>query len=194
MSKEKLPEAASKLVSGLCCPRCQELQVAALPPNGISPKPGYRCLSCGTRMRGMTGTYLVAVALGALLLSVATGVFRPFGDASADAGIRRLVSAPMGPGSQFFAVPFYLLMVGYAVRELVRPGVAPGFQVWLVTRLLLGASARTHVFRARLLVRWAMFPRRHQMCPQASTVVVLSHLLPCSNKRARKRAWRPQIS
>jgi hypothetical protein len=69
----------------------------------------------------MTGTYVVAVALGLLLLSVAAGIFRPFGDASADAGIRGLVVAPMGPGSGFFAVPFYLIMVGYAIRELARP-------------------------------------------------------------------------
>lgn len=69
----------------------------------------------------MTGTYVAAVLLGLLLLSVAVGIFNPLGDPTADGKIRELVRAPMGSGSVFFAVPFYLFIVGYAVRELARP-------------------------------------------------------------------------
>ena len=122
MVEEKLQEAPAKLVPGLCCPRCQAAQVTALKPNAISPKPGYRCLSCGTRMRGGTATYLVVVVLGVTLLSVAAGALAPFRNSFAEENIRALVRAPMGPGSTFIAIPLYIFLVGYALRELVRPG------------------------------------------------------------------------
>ena len=112
------PEVEPK--PGLCCPRCQAAQVTKLPANGISPHPGYRCLSCGVRMRGMTGTYVFVVILGLALLSVAAGIITPFGDIR-DEKIRELVRAPMGPGSSFFIIPLYLGVVAYAGRELVRP-------------------------------------------------------------------------
>lgn len=117
--KAKSPEVVPE--PGLGCPRCKAAQVAALPANGISPRPGFRCLACGTRMRGMTGTYVVAILLGVGLLSVAAGVLAPYKNVLAVDNIQTLVRAPMGPGSMFFAIPFYLLVVGYSVRELTRP-------------------------------------------------------------------------
>lgn len=51
------------------CPACESYDVVRLPPNAISPKPGYRCGACGLRMRnpGMTVVYLVTLVLGAAL-------------------------------------------------------------------------------------------------------------------------------
>lgn len=115
-------EREPRLEPGLACPRCQAAQVTALRPNGITPKPGYRCLACNTRMRGGTGVYLFAALLGIGLLTVAAGALAPFKDSLAVDNIRSLVLAPMGPGSTFIALPLYLFVVGFSVRELVRPG------------------------------------------------------------------------
>ena len=121
MADEKLAGTEAKLEPGLCCPRCQAPQVSALKPNGISPKPGYRCLACETRMRGSTGIYVVVVLVGLGLLSVAAGALAPFRNSLAVDNIQDLVRAPMGPGSMYIALPLYLFLVGYAVRELTRP-------------------------------------------------------------------------
>ena len=87
-------------------------QVAPLPPNGISRNPGYRCLSCDTRMRGMTGMYIVAIIIGIGLTVLSLGLFRPFGD-ERDASLRGLVSP--------YLIPIFLTPVIFAVRDLRRP-------------------------------------------------------------------------
>jgi hypothetical protein len=69
----------------------------------------------------MTGTYVVVVLLGSALLIVAAGFLAPFKDTIAADNITELVRAPGGPGSTFWAIPLYLFITGYAVRELARP-------------------------------------------------------------------------
>ena len=109
-----------KLVPGISCAKCGETQVVKLKPNGISRNPGFRCLACNTQMRGTTVSYMVVVILGLGLLSVASGLVKPFGDVR-DQQVRDLVLQPMGAGSAFFMIPLYIALVGYSVRELFRP-------------------------------------------------------------------------
>lgn len=111
---------AADIEPGLSCPRCQGAQISKLPPNGVSPHPGYRCLSCGARLRGMTATYVFVVLLGLALLSVAAGIVTIFGD-DRDARVREFVLAPTGTWSSFFVIPLYVILVVYAARELLRP-------------------------------------------------------------------------
>jgi hypothetical protein len=107
-------------VPGLSCPRCQAAQVEELPADGISPHPGYRCGSCGARLRGMTFTYGLAILLGLGLLAVAVGVVTVFGD-DRDATLRGYVRSPMGTWSAFVMIPLYVFLVAYAGRQLLRP-------------------------------------------------------------------------
>lgn len=86
--------------------------MAALPPNGISRNPGYRCLSCQTRMRGMTGMFIVAIVIGTALTLIASGLVLVFHD-ERDASLRGIVT-PM-------FIPIYLIPVIFSVRELFRP-------------------------------------------------------------------------
>ena len=118
---DQVTDAEEKVVEGLCCARCQAARVAALPANGITPKPGYRCLACGARMRGTTGVYLVVVVLGFSLLLVAAGCLAPFKDQIASDNITDLVRTPLGPGTTFIAIPLYLFLTGFSLRELARP-------------------------------------------------------------------------
>src|SRR5262249_36877659 len=99
-------------IAGLACPCCHAAEVAALPPNGISPNPGYRCLSCEARMRGMTGTLIVAIVIGVALILIGAGLVKVFGD-ERDASLRGIVSP--------YFIPIYLIPVIYSVRELFRP-------------------------------------------------------------------------
>jgi len=68
----------------------------------------------------MTFTYGLVILLGLGLLSVATGIVKVFGD-DRDATIRGYVLAPLGTWSSFFVIPLYVLLVAYAVRQLLRP-------------------------------------------------------------------------
>jgi hypothetical protein len=70
-------------------------------------------------MRGMTATYVLVALLGLGLLAVAAGV-AVFGD-DRDEKLRSFVLSPMGAWSGFVLVPLYLLLVAYAVRQLLRP-------------------------------------------------------------------------
>lgn len=114
-----------KAISGLSCPVCCGTEVAQLPPNGISRRPGYRCLSCGARMRGMTGMYVFVIVLGLALSCVAAGLVHVFGDIR-DEKIRDLVRVPAGPWSFGLGFPLYLGLVAYSARELFRPSPRRG--------------------------------------------------------------------
>ena len=70
-------------------------------------------------MRGMTFQFIIAILLGIGLLVVASGRVPIFGD-ERDARITSLVRAPMGPWSAFATIPFYLLVIGYSTRQLLR--------------------------------------------------------------------------
>jgi hypothetical protein len=80
MPGKESPQEQLEPVAGLACPKCQSTEVAELPPNGISPHVGYKCLSCGAKLRGMTGMVLVAILIGLALLAVASGLVPILGD------------------------------------------------------------------------------------------------------------------
>ena len=50
----------------LLCARCREPRVEQLPPDAISPHPGYVCEACGLRMSSSTMffIYLITTILG----------------------------------------------------------------------------------------------------------------------------------
>ncbi|MCZ2343619.1 MAG: hypothetical protein LC104_17775 [Bacteroidales bacterium] len=103
---------ADTVEPGLSCPRCHMVQIAELPANGITPHPGYRCLSCGTRLRGMTATYAFVIVVGVALIAVSAGVVPIFGD-DRDARLRGFLSP--------YLIPLYFIAIAYAVREVLRP-------------------------------------------------------------------------
>lgn len=110
-------------VAGLQCAACKSARVTLAPADGISPHPGYRCLECGARMRGMTFQFVLAILLGIGLLAVASGLVPIFGD-ERDPRIVSLVRSPVGPWSAVFTIPLYLLGIGCFARQLIRP--SPG--------------------------------------------------------------------
>ena len=112
MATENPHAGEVKLEPGLSCPRCVGDQIAARPGNGISRNPGYRCLSCGAKMRGSTAIYLVAIVIGLTLTLISSGLFKVFGD-ERDAMLKGVVSP--------FFIPLYLIAVAYAIRQLLRP-------------------------------------------------------------------------
>lgn len=109
-AERKRPEPEA--IEGLLCPKCQGDEVAELPSNHISPHPGYRCLTCGARLRGMTFTYLLAIALALGMLVWSTGLVEFFG-----AGDER---NPLWR-EYLWAIPLCLLVVGYPVFQLLHP-------------------------------------------------------------------------
>jgi hypothetical protein len=115
------PGSQLQRVSGLACPRCQSAEVAELPPNPISPDRGFTCLACGAKLRGTTAIYLAAIAFSLGLLVVATGMVPMFGDDRDE----KLVKFVRGFGgswvSSLFVIPLYVLVLGFSVRQMLRP-------------------------------------------------------------------------
>jgi hypothetical protein len=93
------------------CPKCDSDRVEELPPNQISPRPGYRCRNCGAKLRDpkMGCVYFVVLALGLVLGAVA---------------LVTLVIAEEDWGAKLGRIGFLgmcLLCSGYAVAQLMRP-------------------------------------------------------------------------
>jgi hypothetical protein len=92
------------------CPRCGSPAVERLPPNQISPRPGYRCRDCGSKLRS-PGTYVVYLVVLLISLSGVVGIgyaMVEFG--GADRPFRMLWLAGVG-----------LVVAGYSAVQLSRP-------------------------------------------------------------------------
>ena len=93
------------------CPKCDSDRVEELPPNQISPRPGYRCRNCGAKLRDpkMGCVYFVVLALALVLGAVA---------------LVTLVIAEEDWGAKLGRIGFLgmcLVCSGYAVAQLMRP-------------------------------------------------------------------------
>src|SRR5262245_27785344 len=93
------------------CPKCKSRRVEALPPNQISPRPGYLCRNCGAKLRDpkMGCVYVVVLALGLVLGAVCLGT---------------ILIVAEDWGAKLGRIGFLgmcLLCSGYAVAQLMRP-------------------------------------------------------------------------
>lgn len=95
------------------CPTCDSPDVVRLPPNNITPHPGYRCNGCGRRLRGpgMFAVYAVTLVLG---LGVAALTAWGLAQGEADREIRIAWLGGVG-----------LVVAGYSVWQLLRPAPRP---------------------------------------------------------------------
>jgi hypothetical protein len=92
------------------CRKCGSAKVEKLPPNGISPRPGYVCKECGAKMRapGMLVPYVVVLVLG---VGVAGLFLSPlFGGGDKELLVQGLWFVGVG-----------LICAGYSLRQIVRP-------------------------------------------------------------------------
>ena len=112
MTTQSEQTADAEVAPGLSCPRCTGDRVSALPANGLSRRPGFRCLECGMQMRGSTSIYVVGAVIGLGLTLVSSGFVRIFGD-ERDGMLQGVVSP--------FFIPLFLIALAYSVRRLLRP-------------------------------------------------------------------------
>ncbi len=92
------------------CPKCGSSQVERLPPSQISPKPGYRCNDCGSKLRspGMYVVYLAILLIG--LTCVVGSIFAMVTLDGTDRPFRVLWLAGAGA-----------VVAGYSAMQLARP-------------------------------------------------------------------------
>lgn len=111
MPEQPQQQPDRELIEGLSCPKCRCPDVERLPSNAVTPHPGYRCVQCGLRMRGMTWTYILVIVLGVALLTVAVGLVKIFSD-DRDGQLQNYV---------LYSLPLSILVVGFSVFQLLKP-------------------------------------------------------------------------
>jgi len=89
------------------CPRCGSPNVARLPADPISPRPGYRCANCGAKLRdrGMLVVYLVVLLIAAGVAAVNVYVM-------AEEGVRLGI---------LVMLTVCMACAGYSLMQLARP-------------------------------------------------------------------------
>ncbi|GIW98020.1 MAG: hypothetical protein KatS3mg111_1353 [Pirellulaceae bacterium] len=98
------------------CARCGSENLEPLPPNSFSRKPGYLCMTCGTKHRGRKSTWMYAGILLLGLLLAAGGIAAFMSEDGNDGRVRRR--------SPLRLVVLGVVVAGWAAWQFRVPPVA----------------------------------------------------------------------